>query len=252
MPFRWNVQEHVSLLRHLAKWLLLSIPLGLLVGLAVAGFLKALEVVTLIRWENAWLIVLLPLGGALVGGLYQAFGRGVEGGNNLIMEQIHEPGGGVPRRMAPLVLIGTVLTHLFGGSAGREGTAVQMGGSIAGAVARLLKLKEVDVRLLLMAGVAAGFGAVFGTPLTGAVFALEVLAIGVVRYEAVIRVLPPASGETGWYRVLEFSTLITALTPFLRGIPSWPDWTFRCFSKSPSRPFSMGWSAFSSLSSLMV
>jgi H+/Cl- antiporter ClcA len=92
----------------------------------------------------------------------------------------------VPSRMAPLVLIGTLITHLFGGSAGREGTAVQMGGSLAGTWARWLRLNEEDTRILLMSGVAAGFGAVFGTPLAGAIFAIEVLAIGRLSYQALI------------------------------------------------------------------
>ena len=118
--------------------------------------------------------------------MYQLLGRSVEGGNNLIVDQIHEPGGGVPSRMAPLVLIGTVVTHLFGGSAGREGTAIQMGGSIASTVCRWLKIPSDDVRTILMVGVAAGFGSVFGTPLTGAIFAVEVLALGRMSYEALV------------------------------------------------------------------
>ncbi len=113
-------------------------------------------------------------------------GKSVEGGNNLIVEQIHEPGGGIPLRMAPLIFIGTVATHLFGGSAGREGTAVQLGGSLASAVGRQFSLDSAGVRVLLMAGIAAGFGAVFGTPLAGAVFALEVLAVGRVEYAALV------------------------------------------------------------------
>jgi H+/Cl- antiporter ClcA len=102
------------------------------------------------------------------------------------MDQIHEPGGGVPRRMAPLILFGTIATHLFGGSAGREGTAVQMAGSIASAFCRWFRLDGRRVRILLLAGIAAGFGAVFGTPLAGAIFALEVLMIGRMEYEALL------------------------------------------------------------------
>ncbi|HWE03735.1 MAG TPA: voltage-gated chloride channel family protein [Tepidisphaeraceae bacterium] len=192
MPFRWNPREHAALASHVLKWLLIAIPLGIVVGSAVALFLWALDRATQIRWSTdmgngiPWLLFLLPVGGIGIGLVYQLFGKSVEGGNNLIMEQIHEPGGGVPSRMAPLVLIGTVVTHLFGGSAGREGTAVQMGGSIASTIGRWLKLSPIDTRTLLMAGVAAGFGAVFGTPLTGAIFAVEVLAIGLVSFQSMI------------------------------------------------------------------
>jgi H+/Cl- antiporter ClcA len=158
----------------------------------VAGFLWLLERATQIRFltDNAsgipWLLYLLPVGGVGVGLLYHLLGKNVEAGNNLIIDQIHEPGGGVPARMAPLVLLGTVLTHLFGGSAGREGTAVQMGGSIASTVGRALHLDEPDTRTLLMTGIAAGFGAVFGTPFTGAIFAVEVLAIGLVSFQSMV------------------------------------------------------------------
>lgn len=102
------------------------------------------------------------------------------------MDEIHQPGGGVPPQMGPLVLFTTVVTHLFGGSAGREGTAVQIGGSIAQFLGNWFKLSKADVKTLLMAGVAAGFGAVFGTPLTGAIFAIEVIALGKLKYDAIV------------------------------------------------------------------
>ncbi len=186
MPFRWSPREHVSLAAYVIKWVFLAVPLGLAVGSAVALFLWSLDLATHARWDHPWLLYLLPVAGMAVGVLYQRFGKSVDGGNNLIMEQIHQPGGGVPARMAPLVLIATLITHLFGGSAGREGTAVQMGGSIAGTMSRVLRLSSRDLRTLLMAGVAGGFGAVFGTPLTGAVFAIEVLAIGRLSYESLV------------------------------------------------------------------
>lgn len=168
------------------RWLLLIIPMAALVGTACAFFLWSLERVTELRFAHPWLLCLLPVAGVVVGLIYHYFGRSAEGGNNLIMEQIHQPGGGVPRRMAPLILLGTLVTHLFGGSAGREGTAVQMGGSLASGFCRMLGLDSDTVRIMLMAGIAAGFGAVFGTPMAGAVFALEVLMIGRVQYEALI------------------------------------------------------------------
>ena len=170
----------------LGKWLLLAGPMAAVVGTACAAFLWALDRATLARLAHPGLIWALPAAGAAIAWAYARFGRGAEGGNNLILEQIHEPGGGVPLRMAPLILLSTVLTHLFGGSVGREGTAVQLGGSVAGGVGQLLRLSPRDVRVLLTAGVAAGFGAVFGTPVAGAVFALEVLAVGRVEYGALL------------------------------------------------------------------
>ncbi|MHA4807198.1 voltage-gated chloride channel family protein [Flavitalea flava] len=178
--------EHYSIAAHLLRWTILVIPIGLTTGSAVALFLWLLDQVTQIRWNHPWLLFLLPVAGILIVWLYKKLGRNSGKGNNLIMDEIHQPGGGVPRRMAPLVLFGTLVTHLFGGSAGREGTAVQMGGSIAGMFGKWFRLKGLDTRMLLMAGIAAGFGAVFGTPLTGAIFAIEVLLIGRLQYNAFI------------------------------------------------------------------
>jgi H+/Cl- antiporter ClcA len=168
------------------RWFAIILPMAVGAGSAVALFLWSLDRATQARFDHPWLLFLLPVAGVAIGYLYHFLGKSAEGGNNLLMDEIHQPGGGVPRRMAPLILISTVITHLFGGSAGREGTAVQMGGSIASAIGKLFKLGAADFRILLMAGIAAGFGAVFGTPIAGAVFALEVLMIGQIRYEALI------------------------------------------------------------------
>lgn len=181
-----SLLEQLSVAAQLLRWTVLVIPVAIIVGSLVALFLWLLEMVTHLRMQHEWLLFGLPLAGVLIYWLYRIGGKNAEKGNNLIMDEIHQPGGGVPARMAPLVLITTIITHLFGGSAGREGTAVQIGGSMAGLIGKKLGLSAPDIRILLMTGIAAGFGAVFGTPLTGAVFALEVLAIGVMRYDALI------------------------------------------------------------------
>lgn len=168
------------------KWFLLAIPVGLLSGSASAVFLLALDWVTAYRESNFWIIAFLPLGGLAIGLVYHHWGGDSHKGNNLIIDEIHAPGKIVPFRMAPLVLLGTLITHLFGGSAGREGTAVQMGGAIADRLGAWIKINHQDRRTLLIMGISAGFASVFGTPLAGAVFALEVLSIGKVRGEFIL------------------------------------------------------------------
>lgn len=189
MPLGLDLRDQVAVARYLAKWLLILTPVAAAIGSVSALFLWSLQWATETRWEYSWLLFLLPLAGFLSAVLYHRFGRSVEGGNNLLVDEIHAPGGGVPPRIVPLVFGATVIAHLFGASVGREGTAIQMGGGIASAFSRVLRLGPDDLRTLLMAGVAAGFGAVFGTPIAGAIFAMEVLALGRMEYGAIIPVL---------------------------------------------------------------
>ncbi|MFW9615734.1 voltage-gated chloride channel family protein [Aquabacterium sp.] len=171
-------------LRQHGRWLLLASLVALLSGTASAVFLMALDWATRTREAHPWLLAGLPLMGMAVGWVYWRLGRSVERGNNLLIDEIHDPQQVVPLRMAPLILLSTVLSHLFGASVGREGTAVQMGGALADQLTHLARLRADDRSLLLMTGISAGFASVFGTPLAGAVFALEVLAIGRLKYDA--------------------------------------------------------------------
>ncbi len=181
-----SLRSLASLLLYLLRWSGISTVAGILGGSASALLLWSLNLATAIRESHLWLIVLLPVAGLGVGCMYLYFGTAVEAGNNLIFDEVHDPRRTVPVRMTPLVLIGTFLTHLFGGSAGREGTAIQTGASLADQLARPLRLSAAERRILLMCGISAGFASVFGTPLAGAVFGMEVLAIGVVSYEALV------------------------------------------------------------------
>ena len=161
-----------------AKWLVLCCAVAALAGTASAVFLFALAWAGQTHAKHPWLLFLLPAAGFAVAWVYLQWGKSVEAGNNLLLNEIHLPTQRIPLRMAPLILISTLVSHLFGASVGREGTAVQMGGALADQLTPLFKLQAEDRKTLLMAGISAGFASVFGTPLAGAVFALEVLAVG--------------------------------------------------------------------------
>ena len=190
-PFGKNVPLHFRIFfRHypaapyLLKWLFLSLLLGALIGSASAAFLQSLDQVTRYRETHVWIIVFLPVGGLFIGLLYHYKGKSTAGGTNLLLDTIQRPEGIIPFRMAPFVYIGTMVTHLLGGSAGREGTALQIAGALADQFSKPLQLKTEDRKVLLIAAIAAGFGSVFGTPLAGAVFALEVILSGRLQYKA--------------------------------------------------------------------
>ena len=168
------------------KWILICALIGIFSGSASAFFLVALEWVTQFREHHNWIIWLLPIGGLCIGLMYHYFGKEVVKGNNLLLEEYENPKKTIPLKMVPLVLVGTLITHLFGGSAGREGTAVQMGGAIADQFKELFKLTNADRKKLLIMGISAGFASVFGTPLAGALFALEVLYFSKVNFKSAV------------------------------------------------------------------
>ena len=177
-----NIQRIKDVTQYLFKWFLISLMVGVLSGSASAFFLVSLDFVTQYRENNLWLIALLPLGGLIIGLMYHYLGKEVVKGNNLILDEFHQPQQTIPIKMTPLVLLGTLITHLFGGSAGREGTAVQMGASLADQLNRWLPLTKTDRKIILITGISGGFASVFGTPLAGAIFALEVLVVGQILY----------------------------------------------------------------------
>ncbi len=168
------------------EWTGLGALVGVAAGLASAVFLASLEVATEFRTSHEYVVYGLPLAGLLIGLGYERWGKPIAGGNNLILDTIHGAGPQLPLRMAPMVLVGTLLTHVFGGSAGREGTAVQMGASLADAIAHRFRVRRQTRRQLLAAGIAGGFSSVFGTPMAGTVFGLEVATIGRMEYAAIV------------------------------------------------------------------
>ncbi|PXY39135.1 chloride channel protein [Flavobacterium cheongpyeongense] len=177
-------QKH--LLTDIFKWIFICVLIGFFSGSASAFFLVSLEFVTQFRIQHDWIIWFLPIGGLLVGFSYYHWGESVVKGNNLLLEEYENPKKVIPFKMAPLVLSGTLLTHLFGGSAGREGTAVQMGGAIADQFTKYFNLDNSERKILIILGISAGFASVFGTPLTGAIFALEVLYFSKINFKSII------------------------------------------------------------------
>ncbi|PWA07513.1 voltage-gated chloride channel family protein [Flavobacterium psychrotolerans] len=172
--------------RSIFKWILISLIIGILSGSVSAFFLVSLNWVTTFRENNFWLIGLLPLGGLFIGLMYHYYGKTAVKGNNLILEEYENPQKTIPLLMVPLVLIGTLITHLLGGSAGREGTAVQMSSSIADQFTTIFKLDNSERKTILILGISAGFASVFGTPLAGALFALEVLYFSKINLKSIL------------------------------------------------------------------
>lgn len=168
---------NISKFSWLAKWITLSCLIGVLAGSASAAFLLALDAVTALRGEHRWLLWCLPAAGFGVTWLYLRYGAGSDGGINLLITEARAPTSTVPLRMAPLVLFGTLVSHLFGASVGREGTAVQMGGTLSDQLSKLFTVSAATRSMIIAAGMAAGFASVFGTPVAGAIWAIEVLAI---------------------------------------------------------------------------
>lgn len=167
------------------KWIAIAVLLGAVIGAIGCVFYQLLGFVTQYREQHPLILWLLPLGGVLIVFLYRICGVRESQGTNLVLLAVRSEED-VPLRMAPLIFISTMITHLFGGSAGREGAALQLGGSLAQQLGRMLSLDRKDMHIITMCGMSACFAAVFGTPVAAAVFSLEVVSVGVMYYSALV------------------------------------------------------------------
>lgn len=167
------------------KWIVFAIIVGIIVGLCGTTFYFALSLVTVLRVQNSWLIFLLPVGGIGIVAMYRLFHNEKDAGTNLVISAIHS-GDNLPLRMAPLIFLSTLITHLFGGSSGREGAALQMGGSIGNALGKLFRFDDKDKHVMIMCGMSAAFSSLFGTPMAAAILPMEMVSVGVMYYIALV------------------------------------------------------------------
>ena len=180
-------------IRQLIQWIILLLVLSSIVGSISALFLYCLAAVGNYRESHLWLLCFLPIAGVFIVWWYQTYGDRAQRGNNLLFDEYYHPtAASIPWKMAPMVIISTLITHLFGGSAGREGTAVQYGGTVAAQLQHIIPLSKKQRRVLLLCGIAAGFASLFGTPWAGAVFALEMVKLGKKRWLGALSVLSTA------------------------------------------------------------
>lgn len=180
-----NLQNAKLYTLTLLKWIGLATLCGLVVGPIGTLFVHVLEAATHLRGTYPWLIYFLPFAGLIVVYLYRHVHLSAGGSTNAVFIAVRD-NETMPSATAPLIFFSTALTHLFGGSAGREGAALQLGGSITGKIGRMLHLSDKDCRMMTLCGMSAAFAAVFGTPLTAAVFSMEVVSVGVMYYAALV------------------------------------------------------------------
>jgi H+/Cl- antiporter ClcA len=183
------LQEPLSRAIHIVRWVALAVVVGCISGVLSAAFIESLNWATDTRLDHSWFIWLLPLAGLIVGLSYHYLGRGLERGSNMVIDQIHSHTEPIPFRLAPLIFISSVISHLAGASVGREGAAVQLAAGATDPLSKRLGLAPIDRSLMLIIAFAGGIGSVVGIPVAGAVFALEVQRVGRVRYEALVPAL---------------------------------------------------------------
>ena len=167
------------------KWIFFAAITGSLGGCIGAGFRYSINYVTRLRTDFPWLCLLLPVGGLVIAFLYRITKLSGIGDTNLIINSVRTDGK-LPILLAPVIFVSTVITHLFGGSAGREGAALQLGGTIGSFIGRIFRLGEKDMHMAIMCGMSGLFAALFGTPLTAAIFAMEVISVGIMYYSSFV------------------------------------------------------------------
>lgn len=169
----------------LGIWIIFAVIIGIILGLIGAAFVRAMQYVTFIRTYHWYVLLLLPVGAVVIKCLYSLCGYKYDGGTSLVLSAIHS-GDRIPLRMTPLIFISTIISHLCGASIGREGAALQMGGSVGAYISRLFRFKEHDTTIMIMCGMSAAFSAVFGTPMAAAIFSMEVVSVGIMHYAALV------------------------------------------------------------------
>lgn len=217
--FRWP--EFLAALPVLCKWLLIAGAVGVIVGFVASGFGHTLIYVQKLRAQFPWIVYGLPIGGLMIVFLYRVTKNHDDRGTNTIVASIQEDTE-IPVKMAPLIFISTAITQLFGGSAGREGAALQLGGSIANKLGKCIRLNKHDQRTIIMCGMSAGFSALFGTPMAAAIFALEVVSVGIMHYSALV---PCVTASLIAYLVANFCQIPPEVFPVL-GVPAMDIWNF--------------------------
>ena len=186
-PIREKAQEALQYLLAFLKWVLFACVVGVVVGLVGTLFHYGIEWATELRNNFPWLLWLLPVGGLIIVLVYKLCGMENDRGTNLVLLSVRS-NEHLPARTAPLIFFSTCLTHLLGGSAGREGAALQLGGSLSALIGRLLRVNDKDSRLFTMCGMSAAFAALFGTPVAAVVFSMEVISVGAMYYLSLIHI----------------------------------------------------------------
>lgn len=197
------------------RWLVFAVLIGLIAGGVSVAFYYAFDWATHLRTAHPTLLWLLPVAGVVIVLLYRVCAMERDRGTNFVLAAVRK-NDALPLRTAPLVFVSTILTHLAGGSSGREGAILQIGGSISAFIGRRIHLDDKDSRLITMCGMAAAFSALFGTPLTAAVFAMEVISVGVMYYAAIVPCV--LSAMVGFWLAQLCKVPATAFT--LTGVPS--------------------------------